>query len=87
MRGPLPSESMIALASFHCSSGTPCSASEAIQHDLAAQLVAGPMPALVEDDLRPTRRYQEKPEIVALPLVQRCPQPRSRSATGDTNNG
>jgi hypothetical protein len=49
MRGPLPSGSVIALASFHRSSGTLCSASQAIQHDLAAQLVAGVIPALVED--------------------------------------
>ena len=62
------------MASFHCSSGTPCSTSQAIQHDLAAQLVAGVIPALVEDVLRHARRYQEMPEIVALPLVQRCPQ-------------
>ena len=39
------------------------------------------MPALVEDVLRHTRRYQEKPEIVALPLVQRCP--RHQEPIGD----
>lgn len=81
MRGPLPSGSMIALASFHCSSETPVlsqpghSARPGRPASRRGHARAG------RGRLAAHAPVQEKPEIVALPLVQRCP--RHQEPIGD----